>query len=65
MSDEHQCEMCGHWQSPVRHWTRWCVVLRHYTGPADRCDHYCEADVPLTDDVTGSDAELDALVRGE
>ena len=48
MSDDRRCETCAGWQPPVRHWGRWCVVLRHHTGPIDTCDHYREADVQFT-----------------
>jgi len=62
MSNERRCETCAGWQPPVRSYGRWCVVLRHHTGPIDTCDHY-EADVPFTADAVGSDAELDAPKR--
>ena len=57
---ERRCETCEHWRPPVSGCARWCVALHHHTGPADRCDHYDESDVPFADDATGSDAELDA-----
>ena len=65
MSDERWCETCAQWQPPVHGCMRMCIVFCRLTGPADRCEDYCEADVPFTDDAVGSDAELQALVRGE
>ena len=62
---EHRCETCVHWREEVGRWgCHRCGVQEHATGPLDRCAEY-EPAVPFTDDVTGSDAELDALVRGE
>jgi len=59
MSDDRRCETCAHWREPVG---RWCVVLRHHTGPIDTCDHYEEA-VPFADDAVGSDLDDDPLER--
>ena len=63
MATDERCEFCAYWRTPVGRGRNICVLRHRVMGAFGGCDRY-EPDVPFTDDTTGSDAELAALVRG-
>ena len=60
---ERCCKKCAHWELRPPYTTYRCLLFFAHTEADDTCDHY-EAEAPFADDQVGSDAELDALVRG-